>query len=240
MDGKFPARDPQHFQFGLEAEFLLVDADTFHPLLHPQLRFDELKNNLVATVAHEFRTPLTSLRMAIHLCVEQAVGPLTEKQAELLFAAREDCERLQSTVDELLDLSRIQSGRMELRRQPVEVETFVAGAVEGQRSFAAQRGVELRSEVLPGMGEFAWDPERLGLVFANLLGNALKFTRGRAPAIITVGAQAAAEPGGQHEYFVRDNGVGFDPAHVAKLFGVFQRLHDALEFEGTGIGLAIV
>ena len=79
-------------------------------------RFDELKNDLVATVAHEFRTPLTSLRMAIHLCAEGAVGPLTTKQADLLFAARDDCERLQGIVDDLLDLSRIQAGRIELHR----------------------------------------------------------------------------------------------------------------------------
>src|SRR5262249_25617924 len=75
-------------------------------------RFDELKNDLVATVAHEFRTPLTSLRMAIHLCLEQVVGPVTEKQADLLYAAREDCERLQAMVDDLLDLSRIETGRV--------------------------------------------------------------------------------------------------------------------------------
>ena len=69
-------------------------------------RFEELKNDLVATVAHEFRTPLTSLRMAVHLCTEQVAGPLTDKQAELLHAAREDCDRLQGMVDDLLDLSR--------------------------------------------------------------------------------------------------------------------------------------
>jgi two-component system, NtrC family, sensor histidine kinase KinB len=79
------------------------------------MRFDELKNDLVATVAHEFRTPLTSLRMAIHLCADETVGPLTEKQADLIAAAREDCERLQGIVDDLLDLSRIQSGRMALQ-----------------------------------------------------------------------------------------------------------------------------
>ena len=70
-------------------------------------RLEELKNDVVATVAHEFRTPLTSLRMAVHLCTEQVVGPLTEKQAELLGTAREDCDRLQTMVDDLLDLSRI-------------------------------------------------------------------------------------------------------------------------------------
>ena len=68
-------------------------------------RFEELKNDVVATVAHEFRTPLTSLRMAVHLCTEQVAGPLTDKQAELLYAAREDCDRLQAMVDDLLDMS---------------------------------------------------------------------------------------------------------------------------------------
>ena len=83
-------------------------------------RLDELKNNLVATVAHEFRTPLTSLRMAVHLCLDGVAGPLNEKQSELLYAAREECERLQATVDELLDLARIQAGRMEIEMQPVQ------------------------------------------------------------------------------------------------------------------------
>src|SRR5882672_813076 len=92
------------------------------------LRFDERKNNLVATVAHEFRTPLTSMRMAIHLCTEGSVGPLTEKQADLLFAAREDCDRLQTIVDELLDVSRLQEGRPLLERSPVSAEGLVRDA----------------------------------------------------------------------------------------------------------------
>ena len=72
-------------------------------------RADDLRNRLVSTVADEFRTPLTSLRMAIHLCLEQTAGPLTEKQADLLYAVREECDRLQAMVDELLDLARLQT-----------------------------------------------------------------------------------------------------------------------------------
>ncbi len=113
------------------------------------LRFDELKNNLVATVAHEFRTPLTSLQMAIHLCLEQTVGPLTEKQADLLYAARDDCSRLQSIVEELLDLSRIQSGRVELHRQSLDAEAVVRKAIDAHRADAQQRNVSLKLEVLP-------------------------------------------------------------------------------------------
>src|SRR6202022_2204880 len=92
-------------------------------------RFDELKNDLVATVAHEVRTPLTSLRMAIHLLAEQTVGPLNDKQAELLHAAREDCERLQAIVDDLLGLSSIQAGRLELKVEPVPVTELIDRAL---------------------------------------------------------------------------------------------------------------
>ena len=101
-------------------------------------RFDELKNDLVATVAHEFRTPLTSLRMAMHLCTEEAVGPLTPKQADLLFAAREDCERLQVIVDELLNLSRIESGTIELHRRRTDPGALVDMAIEPHRAAAEQ------------------------------------------------------------------------------------------------------
>src|SRR6266849_806328 len=97
-------------------------------------RFDELKNDMVATVAHEFRTPLTSLRMAIHLCLEQVVGPVTEKQADLLHAAREDCERLQAMVDDLLDLSRIETGRVEMRKRPTSIATLLKATLDEYRT----------------------------------------------------------------------------------------------------------
>src|SRR5882672_4792818 len=128
------------------------------------LRFDELKNNLVATVAHEFRTPLTSMRMAIHLCTEGAVGPLTAKQADLLFAAREDCDRLQTIVDELLDASRLQQGRPAPKKEALFVETLVREAVAAHEGEARLAHVELRSEVPPGLGHALADPERIPLV----------------------------------------------------------------------------
>ena len=93
-------------------------------------RFDELKDDLVATVAHEFRTPLTSLRMAIHLVLEGVAGPLTEKQGDLLYAARDDCQRLQRTVDELLDLARIQSGKLSMQPRPLRAADLVHQAIE--------------------------------------------------------------------------------------------------------------
>src|SRR5256714_2649889 len=100
------------------------------------LRFDELKNDLVATVAHEFRTPLTSLRMAIHILLEGTVGSLSDRQADLLYTAREDCERLQGIVDDLLDLSRIQAGKVEVSLTPLSAKTVVDAALAAKAEAA--------------------------------------------------------------------------------------------------------
>jgi signal transduction histidine kinase len=197
------------------------------------LRFEELRNNVVATVAHEFRTPLTSLRMAIHLLVEQRIGPLTEKQADLVYAAREDCERLQGTVDELLDLSRIQAGRIELRTQAAEVEALVDAALDAQRSAAAARQVSLRAEVLPGLGCVRADVDRVQLVFSNLLSNAIR----HSPAGATVVARAFAADGGVR-FEVIDAGPGISKAYQQTVFQKYFQLPGSPP-GGAGLGLFI-
>jgi signal transduction histidine kinase len=196
------------------------------------LRFDELKNNLVATVAHEFRTPLTSLRMAIHLTAEQVVGPINEKQADLLFAARQDTERLQQIVDELLDLSRIQSGRMELRPRPVSLEWLVDEALQPFRDAAAEKGVTLRSEVLPGQGDVEADPERLALVFSNLLSNAVRYTPKGGSVVVR-----ARRADGQVRFEVADTGPGVPTEHQQAIFDRFVRVPGTAG--GAGLGLFI-
>jgi two-component system, NtrC family, sensor histidine kinase KinB len=197
------------------------------------LRFEELRNNLVATVAHEFRTPLTSLRMAIHLLTEQHVGPLTGKQADLVYAAREDCDRLQSMVDELLDRSRIQAGRMELRSRPVEVEELVTAAVDAQRAPAAARQVELRSEALPGMGQVLVDVDRIQLVFANLLTNAIN----HSPTGGTVAARAFAT-NGTVRFEVIDAGPGIPKEYHQSVFEKYFQMPGTPP-GGAGLGLFI-
>ncbi|MGH9887562.1 MAG: sensor histidine kinase, partial [bacterium] len=197
------------------------------------LSFEELKNNLVATVAHEFRTPLTSLRMSIHLLTELAVGPLTEKQADLVYAAREDCERLLSIVDELLDLSRIQSGRLELRLAPVEIESLVRRSLDAQRANAEQRGVELRCEVVPGMGRVLVDVDRIQLVFANLVGNAIR----HGPAGGAVIARASVV-GRNARIEIVDQGPGVPAEHRQAIFEKYFRIPGAPS-GGAGLGLFI-
>jgi signal transduction histidine kinase len=196
-------------------------------------RFEELRNDLVATVAHEFRTPLTSLRMAVHLLAEETVGPLTAKQADLVFAAREECDRLQSIVDELLDLSRIEANRIEMRTAAQDPEALVQEAIDAQRSVAAQRQVTLRSEVLPDMIPVEVDHDRIALVFANLLGNALHYT----PAGGTVNVRALAQPGFVR-FEVQDEGPGIPAEFRTTIFDKYVRVPGA-PAGGAGLGLFI-
>jgi NtrC-family two-component system sensor histidine kinase KinB len=195
-------------------------------------RFDELKNDLVATVAHEFRTPLTSLRMAIHLCLEQLAGPLTEKQSDLLYAARDDCERLQRIVDELLDLARLQGGRVVLRRRRMTPRALVEGAADAQRAIAAARQVELATEISPGLPDVEVDADRLQLVFANLLSNAVR----HSPPGAVVHLRGAADDG-VVRFEVADEGPGIPAEQRAVIFEKFAQGVDSPG--GAGLGLSI-
>ncbi len=197
------------------------------------VRFEELRSNLVATVAHELRTPLTSLRMAIHLLTESKVGELTARQADLVYAAREECERLQSTIDELLDLSRIQSGRIELRKATVKPDEAVLRAVADHQAAAKGAGVELRAAVLPGLPELQADPERLHLVFSNLLSNAIR----HAPKGTTVGVSAKVADGFVR-FEVADQGPGLAREYHQVVFEKYFQLPGA-PGGGAGLGLFI-
>ena len=196
-------------------------------------RFEELKNDLVATVAHEFRTPLTSLRMAVHLCTEQVAGPLTEKQAELLYAAREDCDRLQAMVDDLLDLSRIESGRVELYPLPIEATTLIESAIEKQKGEADAVGVRLSADFpLPPATVLA-DHERIGHVFSNLISNAIRHTPKEGSIVLS-----AAVSNGAVRFAVSDTGSGIPKEFQERIFDKFFRVPNTGS-KGTGLGLYI-
>jgi signal transduction histidine kinase len=205
-------------------------------------RFDELKSDLVATVAHELRTPLTSLRMALHLCLEETVGPLTPKQGDLLYAAREDCERLQGIVDDLLNLSRLEAGRMALRKRRLEPLSFLSLVADAHRAAAEREDIELLVDVRSGCPEAFADPDRLQLVFANLVGNAFRYTPRGARVILSATAAAPdrEKPGLPAVIFgVKDEGPGIALEHQAHLFEKFYRVPGAPE-GGAGLGLFIV
>ncbi|MEP6866134.1 MAG: ATP-binding protein, partial [Deltaproteobacteria bacterium] len=196
-------------------------------------RFEELRDDLVATVAHELRTPLTSLRMAVHLLAENTVGPLTAKQSDLVFAAREECDRLQAIVDELLDLSRIHADKIELRIAPQDPEQLAREAIDAQHGFAEEHRVTLRSEILPGTPAVAVDHDRLQLVFANLISNAIRY--GRRDSTVTIRARTRD---GVVRFEVADQGPGVPAEYRDTIFDKYVRVPGA-PAGGAGLGLFI-
>ncbi len=195
-------------------------------------RADELKNDLLATVAHEIKTPLTSLRMAIHLTLEGATGPITAKQEELLAAARDDAERLHAIVEGILSAARIEGGSLVGRRRPVSPRALVEKSVAAQRLAAADKGVTLTAEAVEAP-LVAVDEESAVLVLTNMLVNALKHT----PQGGRITARAFDDEGGVR-FEVADTGPGIAPEHRPRLFEKFYRVPGSPS-GGTGLGLAI-
>jgi signal transduction histidine kinase len=216
-----------------EARGVIVGATVLLQDVTRLRRFEELKNDVVATIAHEFRTPLTSLRMAIHLCTEQIAGPLNDKQAELMQAAREDCDRLQAMVDDLLDLSRIESGKVELYPLPTPVSTLIEAAVEQHKGEAEAKNVRLGADKSLSEGRVLADHERIVHVFSNLITNALRYTP--PDGAVTLGASLI---NGAVRFTVADNGRGIPKEYQERVFEKFFQVPDA-EPKGTGLGLYI-
>jgi two-component system, NtrC family, sensor histidine kinase KinB len=196
-------------------------------------RFEQLRDDLVSTVAHQFRTPLTSLRMAIHLCLEGTAGSLTDKQQDLLYAAREECERLQGIVDELLDLARLQSGTAELELAPTSATSLIQHAVRMYQANASTHGIELLGEPPVDDATVQADAQRIDLVFSNLIENALRFTPtgGR----VAIRGRVA---NGSIRFEVADTGPGIPESLRPRVFEKFYRAPGSTG-GGAGLGLSI-
>lgn len=185
------------------------------------------------SVSHDLRAPLRHVSGFAALLEQREAGRLDERSAHYVARISASVAQMGVLIDDLLQFSR--TGRAELRLETVDMDALVEEVVEGLREEAGDRDIEWRIGPLPSV---VGDRALLRQVWANLLGNAVKYTRGREPARIEVEARAGDD--GLTVYSVGDNGVGFDMEYVHKLFGVFQRLHGDKEFEGTGIGLANV
>jgi NtrC-family two-component system sensor histidine kinase KinB len=200
-----------------------------------QLEQDDLKREFLSTVSHQLKTPLTSVRMALHILLEEKIGSLTPQQADLLIAAREDSERLYGVIENLLDISRIESGKVAMNLQSVSSGQLILKAAESFRSSAKDQGIELDTALPEDLPDVMVDTTQIGHVFANLLTNALKYTP--AGGRITIFAQAAKE----HVRFgVTDTGKGIPAQYLPQVFDRFFRVPGQETKTGTGLGLAIV
>ncbi|HEY6097243.1 MAG TPA: ATP-binding protein, partial [Candidatus Deferrimicrobium sp.] len=200
-----------------------------------QRQLDEKKSGAVSAVSHQLKTPLTSIRMAIHLLLEEKVGGLSPKQSDLLVAAGEDAERLERIVDELLDIGRIEAGKGRMELRPVRPIDLASREVETSRPAARDGGVSLVVDLPATLPQIWVDPARVAHVFANLLSNALKYTPPGGK--VTLSAKAEGE---FVRFLVSDTGVGIPEKFLPRIFEQFFRVPDQGPGTGVGLGLAIV
>lgn len=184
------------------------------------------------SVSHDLRGPLRSMAGRAEVALEEYGQLLPDEVKANLNSILENARRLIRLIDELLEFAR--RGRQQPVLAPINPRELIASVLAEFSGEIGARGVELEIGELPSCSA---DPSMLRQLLVNLIANALKYTRGRAPARIEVGSMRVGDPG-RVGYFVRDNGIGFSMEHAAKLFEPFQRLHNSREFEGTGIGLA--
>lgn len=186
-----------------------------------------------SSVSHDLRAPLRHVSGFVDLLAERIRGRLDPQGLEYVALVQSAVRRMGQLIDDLLAFSRL--GRAGLKPSPVDLGPVVDEVV-AEVSRAERHAEEVVWEIA-ALPRVVADATLLRAVWTNLVGNALKFSRGRAVARIEIGACPAE---GETRFFVKDNGVGFDPRWAASLFGVFQRLHRQDEFEGNGIGLANV
>jgi signal transduction histidine kinase len=184
------------------------------------------------SVSHDLRAPLRHIHGFTRILRDDYAATLPADAQRYLERIEHGAQEMGMLIDDLLKLGRI--GRQELSRAAVPLESLVTEAIAELHAHREKDGAEFHIAPLPVI---ACDRGLMKMVLINLLSNALKFSRHRSPAVIEVGAQ---QRDGECAVFVRDNGVGFDMKYAEKLFGLFQRLHRAEDFEGTGVGLAIV
>jgi len=187
----------------------------------------------VYSVSHDLRAPLRHMSGYAELLQKTVGAALDAKGLRFMAMILESAKRMGDLIDDLLDFSRI--GRTETRWTHVDMNQLMAEVVTELRRETAERDIVWNVGSVPACDG---DRSMLRLVLLNLLSNAVKFTRTRPQAVIDIGCLSASD--GEVIVFIRDNGAGFDMRYVHKLFGVFQRLHRADAFEGTGIGLATV
>jgi NtrC-family two-component system sensor histidine kinase KinB len=202
-----------------------------------QKEIDRLKASFVANVTHELRTPLVSIDKSISLLLSKNAGGLSESQEQFLTIASRNCKRLSLLINDLLDLSKLEAGKMNIILSSAAIDKVISESIEGLNAWAGAKSVKLISNIAAGLPQVKIDPDKIIQVLNNLIGNAIKFTP--ADGAITVSAQLHNDR--QVIVSVQDTGVGISKKELEKVFDKFYQTGErvATDVSGTGIGLAI-
>ncbi|MDF2626763.1 MAG: two-component sensor histidine kinase [Symbiobacteriaceae bacterium] len=200
-----------------------------------EAEIDRMKTEFISTVSHELRTPLTAIRGYVDLILDGDVGPISDEQREFLDLVSRSTVRLANLINDLLDVEKIEQGRIHIRQEEVNAAALLRDVVETFRVSAADKGLTCDVTVEGALPPVYGDPDRITQVFSNLLSNAVKYTKAGG---ITIRAAADAD---RLTFTFADTGIGVAPDHLPSLFEKFYRVDNQYtrEVGGTGLGLAI-
>jgi signal transduction histidine kinase len=207
---------------------------------------DRLKSAFLATMSHELRTPLNSIIGFTGIVLQGMAGPLTPEQTKQLGMVRGSARHLLELINDVLDLSKIEAGQLEVATEPFDLRASLGRVMDLVRPLAERKGLSLVARLPPELGEIRSDRRRVEQILINLLNNAIKFTerghvtlRASQVAVFSTPADDAPRPAVRLE--VEDTGIGLKPEDLASLFQPFRQIDTGLsrQHEGTGLGLAI-
>ena len=230
----------------LRASSAVIENENGHPIgmvsvlsdITKQKELDQMKNNLVANVTHELRTPLIAIGKSISLILSKATGDLSSDQEKFLTIADRNLKRLSLLINDLLDLSKLEAGRMELKYQECAIDKIINESVDGLLTWANTKSINVERNIQAGLPNLNVDPNRIIQVLNNLIGNAVKFT----PANGTIRVEANLHREKREiEVSVNDTGIGINKENLSKIFDKFFQVGERAptDISGTGIGLSI-
>jgi signal transduction histidine kinase len=201
-----------------------------------------MKSEFVSLVSHELRTPLTSIIGFISLILDGKTGNINQKQHESLSRALRQSKRLAVLINDLLDISRIEAGRIEMKQEQVQIDWIAKRRIEELRPQADEKSISLLLEAPPNLPLMIADADRVGQIFINLIGNAIKFTpdNGKVTVRISISSQNGSEHDGFHVEVI-DTGPGIPADEREKVFDKFRQLGSVQTRQqgGSGLGLSI-
>ncbi|WP_417358736.1 ATP-binding protein [Flavobacterium sp.] len=199
----------------------------------PYKELDFAKTNFIATVSHEFKTPIASMKMSLQLLNNEQTGKLNEEQKSLVESIKEDTDRLLRTTGELLNISQVETGNTKLKIEAVDVKSIVNSAIDNNKKLAEQKSIIINFEPLENLPLVSADKEKATWIVSNLISNAIRYSYDNTTIDVNV-----LEMDNKLIISVKDGGIGIDPKYLPRIFDKYFRV-PGTEKEGTGLGLAI-
>lgn len=194
---------------------------------------DSAKTNFIATISHEFKTPISSIKMSLQLLENGRIGNLNDEQQNLLHSIREDADRLLNITGELLNMAQVETGNIQLAVLPTDPRAILAQAIEANRNLADQKNIRFDLQIPEQLPLVLADSDKTAWVLINLISNAIRYSHENAVVSLSICATGDA-----FEFMVKDTGQGIPPQYVQKVFDRYFRVPGSTG-EGTGLGLAI-